>query len=326
MFSTNRDRRDPVTATTNQAVLWVALLMIGASSPGLAQPAAQPSRQQLVEQAEQRFRAGERNESLRLLSQILQELRSTPDSARSPEERALLIRALYRRSLIHADAGDRESASRDLEGLLALAPSTIVDGSLVSKEFNDLFRAVRERTVTELEIVVDPKDAEIRVDDRLLDSAAAVAVVAAGPHVVTADRSGYVAARREIEIRPGGRVRLDIRLDPAANAALEELPMPKRWVVRHLHNTGTDCSGRLYLEGDKVGFSSLSDEPHSFLVALAEVREIAGNRGYQGGLKYGGSFHVRLANGANFNFASTAFPADQLVAILQSAMTEHRKR
>jgi hypothetical protein len=315
-----------VIGATIRTAVCVALLAIGMLSSGFAQPSKQPSGQQRVEQAEQQYRAGERIESLRLLTEVLQELGSTPDAARIPEERALLVRALYRRSLIHSDAGDRESASRDLERLLALAPTTVVDASLVSREFAELFRSVRERTVVELEIVVDPRDAEIRVDDRLLDSAAAVAVVAAGPHVVTADRSGYVAARREIELPLGGRVRLDIRLDPAANAALEELPMPKRWVVRHLHNTGTDCSGRIYLEDDKVGFSSVSDEPHSFLVALAEVREIAGNRGYQGGLKYGGSFHVRLANGANFNFASTAFPADQLVAILQSAMTEHRKR
>jgi hypothetical protein len=302
-----------------------AVLSIVGPPPAAAQ-SKEPTRQQLVEQAEQRFRAGERSESLRLLSQALEGSGSTADAARTPEERALLVRAFYRRALIHSDAGSRESASRDLERLLSLAPTTIVDASLVSKEFGELFRSVRERTVTELEIVVDPRDAEVRVDGRLVDSAAAITVVAAGAHVVTAARPGYAAARREITLRPGGRVRLDIRLDAAANAPVEALPAPQRWVVRHLHNTLTDCGGRLYLEEGKVGFSSLTDEQHSFLIPLVEVREIAGNRGYQGGLKYGGSFHVRFANGANFNFASTAFPADQLVSILQTAMSEQKKR
>jgi hypothetical protein len=324
-----------MSATASATAVFIAALTIIAKSQGQPEPRkADAPRQQLIEQAEQRFRAGERDASLRLLSQVMTELDSTPDAARSPEERALLVRALYRRSLIHSDAGDRESAARDLERLLALAPTTVVDASLISREFGELFKSVRERTVVELEIVVDPRDAEIRVDDRQLDSTAAVAVVAAGPHVVTADRSGYAAARREIELRPGGRVRLDIRLDPAANAAAEELPAPNRWVVQHLHNSQTECAGRLYLEGEKVGFSSLTDEPHNFLVSLAEVREIAANRFFQGGLKsgvkndpkFGGTFHISLANGANFNFFSNAFPTDQLVAILQAALSGQKKR
>jgi hypothetical protein len=292
-----------------------------------AQIATDAVARQLIDQAEERLRSGDREGSLLLLSRAMQELDAIPDSSKNPEQSSAMVRALYRRAAISIDEGDRETGTRDIQRLLGIAPNTRVDSSLVTREFAELFTSVRARVVTELEIVVEPADAEVRIDERLLDSVDRVAVLKSGGHVVVVTRAGHGSERRELDL-PAGRMRLEIRLNPLAGDrhadGEDELVSPKRWVVRHLHNSLSDCDGRLYIEADRIGFSSVNEKQHSFEVLLTTVQEIAGNRTFQGGMKYGGTFHIKLGDGANFNFVSTAFPADQLVSLLQAAIAQHK--
>jgi hypothetical protein len=305
---------------------WAAL-MIGSVSIGESQaPAIQPH-QQVVERAEEHYRKGELREALQLLSQAIE---GADQKGNAAGETDLLVRALYQRARVHAGLDDRPSASRDLERLLTLAPKTRIDPSLVSQTFAELFQSVRARAVTELELSVQPPDAEVRIDDRLVDAAASISM-RPGQHVIVATRAGYGSSRREIDLPPGGRVRLDMKLDPSAPGTLgaeptAALPGVQRWTVFHVHK-GTFCGGRLSLEDNRLIFRSVSDDTHSFAAPLTDVREIQGNKMFVGGLKYGGSFHVELRNGGNYNFVSDGFPADQLVTLLQTAVrTAKNKR
>jgi hypothetical protein len=304
-------------------LILAAIASVTSAAAQSGQAASSAPLEASIDQAEQRYRAGERQEARRLFSEVIQRIETLPDPGTATP---LLARALYYRARTSADAGESAAAERDVERLLTLVPETIVDPSLVSRSFADLFQAVRRRTVTDLEIAVDPADAVVRIDERPVDRAASGTAVRSGPHVITATRDGFAAVRREVDVPAGGRVRLELRLEPLEAGAARDgtpLPAPQRWTVFHLH-AATYCGGRLLIENGTLTFRSVTEGAHTFAAPLADVREVGGNRMLAGGLKYGGSFHVRLATGANYNFVSDGFPAEQLVALLQAAVEQAR--
>jgi hypothetical protein len=303
---------------TGLALTAMLCLLAFTTAPASTQDGGAGQIQQTLERAEQQYQAGSLQEARRLLSEVIERL-DRKDAPKGGE--ALLVRALYYRGRVLADLNDRDAGARDVERLLTLAPETRIDESLVGRAFADLFRSVSARTLTELEIAVVPRDAEVRVGDRPVDQGTGILALRPGKHVVTAARAGYEEARREVELPPGGRVRLDLELQPLS----ETLPAPRRWSVFHLH-AGTFCGGRLSIDGNRLVFGSVSDESHSFSALLTDVREVQGNKMLVGGLKYGGSFHVRFARGGNYNFVSDGFPAAQLVTLLQAAVDDAKRK
>jgi DNA-binding beta-propeller fold protein YncE len=95
-----------------------------------------------------------------------------------------------------------------------------------------------------------------------------------------------------------------------------------RWMVMHAHRA-TYCYGWLYLAGDRIGFRSETDPSHRWDAAFREVSDIAANRAFAGGGRYG-SFHIALASGANYNFSLDGVSADPVLKPLRAALAQHK--
>jgi DNA-binding beta-propeller fold protein YncE len=96
-----------------------------------------------------------------------------------------------------------------------------------------------------------------------------------------------------------------------------------RWMVMHAHRTAY-CYGWLYLDGDRIGFRSETEPSHRWDAAFKEVSDIAANRAFAGGGRYG-SFHIALASGANYNFSLDGVSADPVLKPLRTALTQHKR-
>jgi hypothetical protein len=93
-----------------------------------------------------------------------------------------------------------------------------------------------------------------------------------------------------------------------------------RWMVMHVHRAAY-CYGWLYLAGDRVGFRSETEASHRWNAAIRDVSAIAANRAIAGGGRYG-SFHIRLASGANYNYSLDGVSADPVLKPLRAALTQ----
>lgn len=79
----------------------------------------------------------------------------------------------------------------------------------------DEVRALRAR-VGVLDVTLVPGDAALTVDGRPRAAGAEGVRLAPGEHVVEARAEGHRPARRAVVVTPGGRVRVDLRLEPEA--------------------------------------------------------------------------------------------------------------
>jgi hypothetical protein len=319
------------------AVLPLVVAAAVEAAPAQPQTAGRDSAPALLRQAEDAYAAGASADAMRLFTQVIEALgRVAPDTY--PEDAASLSRALYFRARLTFAAGQPVDARADLERLFAATPDAAVDPAIVGRPFAEFFDAERTKAVTDLELVLDPPDAEVSVDGRRVDPGRPVAAVRPGRHVIEARRAGHADLRRELDVPAGGRVRIDVKLEKSPGTGDEaKLAAPTTWKVWHLHR-GTSCSGQLFVKDGRIGFRASPDGAHSWEASLAQVEEVKGNRSFGGNLEYTGAFHIKLEGGRNYNFTLGRFrvfvgpegvPRGQgveVVSQLQAAVDEHKRR
>ena len=81
-----------------------------------------------------------------------------------------------------------------------------------------------------------------------------------------------------------------------------------QWSVIHVHGIGLPCEGWLYRTGSAIGFRSVSDIEHRWELTSEAIESIDDNavRG----------FHIKLADGRNFNFFPSGIKSDRLISLL----------
>lgn len=103
------------------------------------------------------------------------------------------------------------------------------------------YQRLSEHFLAHLRVVVDPAEAEIRLDDKLLEASAmaggGAAAVNPGPHELMISREGYETVRRHLELDAAANIELSFRLHalqpvlppqpPQPLAAVIPLPEPK---------------------------------------------------------------------------------------------------
>jgi serine/threonine protein kinase len=101
-----------------------------------------------------------------------------------------------------------------------------------------------------------------------------------------------------------------------------------RWRVEHSHGSfgsSQKCVGTLVASQSRVSFFPESG-PHSFDVPSSQVKEVRKNSG----LFSGQSFHIKLANGENYNFTrigtdNKALPSNEIVTQMQALLAPPAK-
>lgn len=69
------------------------------------------------------------------------------------------------------------------------------------------------RSLAQLRVVVQPTSAALVIDGQERDRGGAVIAIDPGPHVVELRAEGYQPSRREVELRPGGQLAVEVRLE-----------------------------------------------------------------------------------------------------------------
>ncbi len=110
----------------------------------------------------------------------------------------------------------------------------------------------------------------------------------------------------------------------ASTAAAQPAPRIVNASVMHDHGSAGNghCAGFMTIEDGKILYKSKSGK-HTFRFPLSEVSEAKKNEFYLSQL---GAFHIRLANGTDYNFVALdsngqSQPPDAILAAIELAMT-----
>lgn len=216
--------------------LLLLLLALGAAVPAAAQPPVEevdldqrgvtepvppavsaidlaPLEARLAEAAAV-FASADQPAALPLLAQVIDPLEALEAGGRLDEpSRRLLAAALSYRAQVLFNQGATAEADTALERLLAVDAGFQLDPSQVSPKLLDLFQKLRDRKVGDVGLVLDPPDAEVLVDGRLVaDPQARPLGLLAGRHELWIRRPGHTEQRRELEVEAGKVLTLEIVL------------------------------------------------------------------------------------------------------------------
>jgi Tfp pilus assembly protein PilF len=168
---------------------------------------------ELIE-AERLATAGDWDQIIVSLTQLIQRLDTTPRDARSGR---LLIEAYERRALARLQTGDRSNATIDLAALLQIDPNYAF--AAPSPGIMGFYEETRKSTLASLDLVVSPDDAIVVLEKSGVPSPETSPTVRLGPqwltagsYRITARKIGYETRTEEFELGPGKSLRLPVEL------------------------------------------------------------------------------------------------------------------
>ena len=177
------------------------------SATNCSQPGGQPAPPNFAS-AVKVFGTEDQPQTIPLFSEIIDGLRAR-DARRTVVETAVLACSLSYRAEIRLNLGQPDQADQDLRTLCAVAPSFVIDQRFMSRRLVDRFNQICQ--VAWLTITVSPRDAQVTVDDVLVDVSNPV-VVKPGVHQV-ALRRGEQTVRQQVEVGRGATqvVQIEVR-------------------------------------------------------------------------------------------------------------------
>ncbi len=127
--------------------------------------------------------------------------------------RNVLVRSLAYRAQVHFNFGENELVEAGLTRMLEIEPAADVDRSRASPKLVAQLDALRKVMLGEIELVLEPPDAQVRIDGRRVDALAGPVPVLAGQHLIEVSLPGYQAVDRPLEVEAGKRVSLELTLE-----------------------------------------------------------------------------------------------------------------
>ncbi len=155
------------------------------------QDASLPLFGQLVELLEPQLAAGQLNDALR----------------------RLLARSLAYRAQVHFNYGEIELVEAGLTRMLEIEPRVDLDRAQASPKLVSQLDALRRRMLGELDFVLEPADARVRIDGRVVDALAGPVAVLAGQRLIDVTLPGYQPIERPLEVEADRQVTLEITLE-----------------------------------------------------------------------------------------------------------------
>ncbi len=127
--------------------------------------------------------------------------------------RPLLTRSLAYRAQVHFNFGEIELVEAGLTRMLEIDPSAYVDRSRASPKLVSQLDALRRRMLGELNFVLEPADAIVRVDGRVVDALAGPVAVLAGQRLIEVMLPGYQEVDRPLEVEADAQITLELSLE-----------------------------------------------------------------------------------------------------------------
>ncbi|MEM9595576.1 MAG: PDZ domain-containing protein [Acidobacteriota bacterium] len=188
--------------------------------------------QQLFDEAEAVFQSADQPASLPLFGRVvdlLESLRLT--RGLDPAARDLLVRSLSYRGQVQFNLGMTELVDASLRQMLEVNSDADLDRDLVSPKLATQFDRLRKSLVGEITFILDPPDAEVRVDGEVVDALSGPVGVLTGLRTLLVSRPGHGSIERQLEVTGGSGVSLDLVL-PRESAVLRLNTRPQETEVR----------------------------------------------------------------------------------------------
>ncbi len=131
----------------------------------------------------------------------------------SDDLRRVLARSLAYRAQVHFNFGEVELVDSGLRRMLEIDPGADLDRSRASPKLVDQLDSLRRRMLGELDFILEPPDAEVRVDGRTVDALAGPVAVLAGQRLIEVTLPGYQKVERPLEVEADGRISLELSLE-----------------------------------------------------------------------------------------------------------------
>jgi YVTN family beta-propeller protein len=246
----------------------------------------------------------------------------------APDGRTVYVMNSQTRDVTVVDAATSRAVRHIRADDLGIALITSKDLLITERDGKARFVDLRDfKEIDSLSLAGEHSDIVLSTagDRILLLSDSKLLVIDAGSRRVVSTYSSFLRPTRLV-VDPTGGAGTAEPLPPPRDVF--ELQTPEgvlpgtRWMVMHVHRAAF-CHGWLYVAGERLGFRSETEPEHRWEVAFREVSEIAANRAFAGGGRYG-SFHVSLASGANYNFSLDGVSADPVLKPLRAALAQNK--
>jgi hypothetical protein len=172
----------------------------------------------LVDQARAAFEQLDYENTVKALDSAIGAIEARP----TPEVRRLLPAAYDMRARALFGLGKEKEARADFVSLLKVEPGYVMTGQL-SPRIITMFDEVMKETVTELQLTVQPPDAEVLLDGARIPSSGTLPI-AVGDHTLSVSRIGYKQASHPFTATAGMATIVD-------NLALERVATVFRFVT-----------------------------------------------------------------------------------------------
>lgn len=196
---------------------------------------------QLAAAAEQEA-VGDVHGAVAALTRLIDQLAPRQPVTRSAAAQEVLVRALAQRARLRFELGDSEGADLDLRTLITEAPGYTWPESgtegAATEDAPAAFLArladLRKDLVGTLRLVIDPPDAAVRIDDRLVEIADPedpTVPALAGRRRIEVTRPGYTPHQEEVDLRAGRTVERTVLLERTSAIVRLTTRPPKTQVV-----------------------------------------------------------------------------------------------
>ncbi|HVS16234.1 MAG TPA: PEGA domain-containing protein [Thermoanaerobaculia bacterium] len=157
---------------------------------------------QTYDQAMALFATVDQADSIPLLTQVIAELEPLVGIG-GVEVTALLAESLSHRAAAEFNFGNNDQARADLVRLIELDSGFSLDAETASRKLVELFEETRRERVGEVQMLLEPADATVRLDGEPLPNAAGQHALLADTYVVRVERPGYAPVDTELEVVAG---------------------------------------------------------------------------------------------------------------------------
>ncbi len=191
----------------------ITILLLGCASSTLLtargrviSPLAQTGRTDLLAEARALLEAADYEGAQRELDRLITRLSDSPETATD------LTNALELRAAVRFSLNDSAGGQADFQTLLTKNPDYAPSSPVMSPRILAFFDDVRRMVTARLRIVIDPPDAQVRIDSGKPFSRSEFVSVSAGTHRVTAERAGYETVSLEVSAQAGSSQETPIAL------------------------------------------------------------------------------------------------------------------
>lgn len=165
-------------------------------------------------EAEALFDSVDQDTSLPIFGNIVDQLEPRADAGQlSDRLREILTRSLAYRARLQFNFDAVDLAAQSLTRMLQIDPSSDLDRAQASPKLVDQLDALRRQMIGEIDFVLQPPDAQVRVDGRIVDALTGPVPVLVGQRRLEVTLPGYAPITRELQVEAGVAMSLDLALE-----------------------------------------------------------------------------------------------------------------